>query len=97
MTSEGSPQRRTLCCGCLVRRILGVDLRLYLVALVLFSLVLFAGLGVFMTATMYNGSPNDFEALHVNGNVMAVLFNESIIERIPPTERKTKTALSHLL
>lgn len=85
MTSEGSPRKGTLCWDSLIRAALGLDIRFCLFAIVLSGLVLFAVLGIFMTAADHGGLQSDLEALHVNGNVM---FNDSIYEKIQPTERK---------
>lgn len=85
MTNEGSSRKGTLCWDSIIRAALGVDVRFCLFAIVLSSLALFAILGIFMTAASHGGYQNDLEALHVNGNVM---FNDSIYEKIQPTERK---------
>ena len=80
---EHSRKRMLSCCERLVRALLGVDIRCCLFAVVLTSLTLFLGLGVFMTANAHRDSQEDMEALHVNRNVMAVQINES---KVPPTE-----------
>ena len=84
MTNEGSPRNGTFCWNSLIRAALGLDIRFCLFAIVLSSLALFAVLGIFMTAANHGGLQNDLEALHVNGNVM---FNDSVYEKIQPTER----------
>ena len=82
MTNGGSSRKGTLCWDTFIRAALGLDIRVCLFAIVLSSLALFAILGIFMTAANH-GDQNDLEALHVNGNVM---FNDSIYEKIQPTE-----------
>ena len=81
-------------CDRLVRTLLGINIRCCLFAVILLSLVLFASVSIYMTAGGHRGSQEDLEALHVNANVMAVMFNQS---NVPPTERKKMEMMFHLI
>lgn len=86
MSTKEHPPKGTPCGrDSVVRALLGIDIRCCLFSAILASVVVFAGVSILMTAARHNGSQDDLEALHVNANVMALVFNES---QIPPTERK---------
>ena len=85
MPPGGTSMSMEECRDRLVRTLLGVNIRCCLFAVILLSLVLFASVSIYMTAAGHNGSQEDLEALHVNSNIMAAVFNQS---NVPPTERK---------